>query len=98
MWRQKHTVGGYPANLIYVTQDAQGEPSQAYRALFRRYLTRGGALAPSFVVNYSRGNTDTDETIKAVASGLRVHHRALEGGVKRYLVGRPVKPAFRARN
>jgi len=75
--KQHRAVGGHPANLIYMTQNAQGEPFQFYRALFLQELIRGRELAPSFVVNYSPWHTHIDETIDATVSALRVHVRAL---------------------
>ena len=52
-------------------------------------------LAPSFVVSYAHQDQDIDRTVDAVADALAVYRRALDHGVERYLVGRPVKPVFR---
>jgi len=91
-------VIGHPANLVYATRDPEGRPSQAYRALFLQELVRRGVLAPSFVVSYSHLDRDIDETVEAVAGALAVYRRALDDGVERYLVGRPVKPVLRGLN
>ncbi|MCU0491897.1 MAG: glutamate-1-semialdehyde 2,1-aminomutase [Chloroflexaceae bacterium] len=91
-------VLGKPANLVFATRDQQKKDSQAFRALFMQELIRRGVLAPSFVVSYSHRDEDIDRTIAAVDGALAVYTRALEDGVEEYLVGRPVKPVFRAFN
>ncbi|MEY6432067.1 glutamate-1-semialdehyde 2,1-aminomutase [Thioalkalicoccus limnaeus] len=88
-------VVGRDCNLLFVTRDAEGRPSQALRALFMQELVRHGVLAPSFVVSYSHSEDDIDKTVDAVRAALRVYGRALEDGVEKYLVGRPVMPVFR---
>ena len=89
-------LSGQPCNLIYHTKNAQGEPSQAFRTLFLQELIQGGVLAPSFVVSFSHSDEDIDRTIDVVDRALGVYARALEEGVHKYLVGRPVKPVNRA--
>jgi glutamate-1-semialdehyde 2,1-aminomutase len=86
---------GRDCSLLYVTRDGAGQPSQAFRTLFLQELIRNGVLAPSFMVSYSHSDEDIDLTIDAVAAALRVYRQALDDGVDRYLVGRPVKPVFR---
>jgi glutamate-1-semialdehyde 2,1-aminomutase len=88
-------VAGPPCNLIYVTRDADGAPSQAFRALFLQELARNGVLAPSFVISFSHNDDVVDRTVDAIDAALRCYRRALEDGVDVYLVGRPVKPVFR---
>ena len=61
-------------------------------------LIRFGVLAPSFVVSYSHTDDDIDHTLEAVDHAAEVYARALEDGVDSFLVGRPVKPVFRAFN
>jgi glutamate-1-semialdehyde 2,1-aminomutase len=41
---------------------------------------------------------DIDRTINAVHESLAVYKKALQEGVEKYLVGRPVKPVFRRFN
>jgi glutamate-1-semialdehyde 2,1-aminomutase len=88
-------LAGRPCNLIYRTQDEHGEASQVFRTLFLQELIRGGILAPSFVVSFSHSDDDIDRTIEVVDQALGVYARALEDGVQKYLVGRPVKPVNR---
>jgi glutamate-1-semialdehyde 2,1-aminomutase len=89
---------GRACNLVYGTRDRDGKPSQEYRALFMQELIRSGVLAPSFVVSYSHTDDDIDHTLEAVDHAAEVYARALEDGVDSFLVGRPVKPVFRAFN
>lgn len=86
---------GLPPNLAYFTRDADGRPSQPFRTLFLQELVRGGVLAPSFVVSYAHGDDDIDRTLDAVDAALAVYARALDGGIERFLVGRPVQPVMR---
>ncbi|MGH7288795.1 MAG: glutamate-1-semialdehyde 2,1-aminomutase, partial [Myxococcota bacterium] len=94
----RFAILGRPCNLIYVTRDPSGRPSQEFRSLFLQELIRRGVIAPSFVVSAAHGNADVDRTLEAVAGALEVYRRALDDGVEKYLEGRPVKPVWRARN
>jgi glutamate-1-semialdehyde 2,1-aminomutase len=86
---------GPPCNLVYVTRDPSGQPSQPFRTLFLQELIRHGVLAPSFVISFSHTDEDVDRTIEAVDKALRVYRRALDDGVSAHLVGPSVKPVFR---
>jgi glutamate-1-semialdehyde 2,1-aminomutase len=88
-------LAGRECCLLYATLDAACQPSQSFRTLFLQEIMKRGVLAPSFVVGYSHTDADIDQTISVVADALKVYRRALEDGVERYLVGRPVKPVFR---
>jgi glutamate-1-semialdehyde 2,1-aminomutase len=91
-------IAGRPCNLSYQTRDAKGEPSQTFRTLFLQELIRGGVLAPSLVVSFSHSDADIDRTIDTVDRALGVYRRALQDGVERYLIGRPVRPVNRKYN
>jgi glutamate-1-semialdehyde 2,1-aminomutase len=91
-------VVGHPANLVFVTRDASGQTSRAFRALFMQELIRGGVIGPSFVVSYAHTDDDIDFTIAAADRALGIYRRALDDGVERYLEGPALKPVFRARN
>jgi glutamate-1-semialdehyde 2,1-aminomutase len=86
---------GRDCGLIFTTRDGDGQPSQEFRTLFLQELIRRGVLAPSFMVSYSHSDADIDHTISAVAEALLIYRKALDEGVGKYLLGRPVKPAFR---
>ena len=91
-------VFGKAGCLFYGTSDASGAPSQEFRTLFLQETVSRGLLAPSFVISYSHGDDDVDRTVEVVDEALSVYADALEGGVERFLRGRPVKSVYRARN
>jgi glutamate-1-semialdehyde 2,1-aminomutase len=99
-----HRLEGYFAvlgrepNFIYATRDENREPSQAFRALFLQETIKQGLLMPSLVVSYSHSDADIDRTVQGIAEALHVYRRALDEGVNKFLVGRPVKPVFREFN
>ena len=86
---------GRDCAVLFTTRDKDERPSQEFRALFLQETIRRGVLAPSFAVSYSHTDRDIDYTIDAVAEALKVYSKALEEGVDRYLIGRPLKPVFR---
>ena len=98
---QEHRLEGYvgtigrPCCLVYTTRDAEKQASQPFRTLFLQESIKRGILAPSFVVSYSHTDADIDRTVEAIYEVLAVYRKALEDGVDKYLVGRPVKPVFR---
>ncbi len=91
-------VIGRPCNLVYMTRDQEKLPSQSFRALFLQETIKRGVLAPSLVVSFSHTEEDLQKTIDAVEGTLHIYKKALEEGVDKYLVGRPVKPVFRRYN
>jgi glutamate-1-semialdehyde 2,1-aminomutase len=91
-------VLGRAPNMIYATRDQSRQPSQAFRALFLQETIRRGLIMPSLVVSFSHSDADIDRTIEAIGEALQVYRRALDDGVERYLIGRPVKPVFRKFN
>lgn len=91
-------VLGRPCNLIFFTRDAAKQPSQPFRTLFLQETMKRGLLMPSLVVSYSHSDRDIDRTIEGIGESLGVYRRALDEGVEKYLVGRPVKPAVRRYN
>jgi glutamate-1-semialdehyde 2,1-aminomutase len=91
-------VFGRGSCLFYGTSDAAGAPSQEFRTLFLQETVSRGLLAPSFVISYSHGDADVDRTVEIVDEALAVYADALEGGVERFLDGRPVQSVYRARN
>ena len=52
---------------------------------------------PSLVVNFAHGDEEVRRTVEGVGGALEVYRRALDEGVERHLVGRPVQPVFRRR-
>jgi glutamate-1-semialdehyde 2,1-aminomutase len=89
-------VTGRPSCLGFVTRDAEGRPSQAFRTLFLQEMIRRGVLGQSFVISAAHSDADLDCTTEAVRRALAVYARAIEAGtVDGLLRGRPVAPALR---
>jgi glutamate-1-semialdehyde 2,1-aminomutase len=86
---------GRPCNLVFATRDQSKQPSQPFRTLFLQEMIKHGLITPSLVVSFSHTDADIDRTIEAIGASLQVYRRALEDGVEKHLVGRPVKPVFR---
>lgn len=91
-------ISGKPCCLVFGTLDAQQKASQSFRTLFLQEMIRRGVLAPSFIVSYSHTDADIDQTIRAVDGALEVYAWALNDGVEKHLIGRPVKPVWRRYN
>lgn len=96
--QQHFTVSGRPCLLLYATLDQNGQRSQPFRTLFLQELLRRGVLAPNFAVTTAHTDVEIDRTVEVVAEALHVYARALNDGVERHLVGRPVQPVFRKYN
>lgn len=91
-------IAGRDCNLVFVTLDAAGQPSQPFRTLFMRQLIRHGVLGPSFVVSAALTQADIEATARAVEAAAPVYAAALERGEASADLGGPsVKPVFRRR-
>jgi glutamate-1-semialdehyde 2,1-aminomutase len=86
---------GRPSNMIFATYDQSKQPSQPFRTLFLQEMIKHGLITPSLVVSFSHTDEDIDRTINAIGESLYIYRCALQDGIDRYLVGRPVKPVFR---
>lgn len=86
---------GKPCCLVFGSRDQDGQPSQPFRTLLMQEIIQRGILATSLVVNYSHTEADIDTTVAAFAEAFAVYRQALDQGIERYLMGRPVKPAIR---
>jgi glutamate-1-semialdehyde 2,1-aminomutase len=91
-------ISGKEPNLVYVTRDAEKNPSQPFRTLFLQETIRRGLLMPSLVLSFSHTDAIVDRTIEAIGEALSIYRKALEDGIEKYLIGRPVKPVFRRFN
>lgn len=92
------SVIGMPCNLVYATKDEEKKPSQPYRTLFLQETIKRGLLIPSLVVSFSHTDQDIDRTAEAIGEALWIYQKALNEGIEKYLIGRPVKPVFRRYN
>ena len=90
-------IYGRPCMLFFAARDQERKRSQSFRSLLLQETVRRGVLMPSLTVSYSHSNEDIDKTIDAVDKALPVYKAALEGGVDRFLVGRPSQIVFSKR-
>jgi glutamate-1-semialdehyde 2,1-aminomutase len=91
-------IVGRPSCLLYATRDLDHKPSQAMRTLLLQETIRRGVLMPSLVVAYSHTDEDIERTVEALDGALAVYRKALDGGVERFLIGRPSEPVMRSHN
>ena len=91
-------ISGKPCCLLYGTRDGSGRPSQAFRTLFLQETIARGVLMPSLVLSYTHTSEDIDRVIEAVDGALAVYAQALDGGVEKFLVGRPSDVVYRQYN
>ncbi|MDJ1484577.1 glutamate-1-semialdehyde 2,1-aminomutase [Cytophagaceae bacterium YF14B1] len=91
-------VSGKDCALVYYTKDQQKQPSQPYRTLFLQETMKRGLLAPSLIVSYSHSDQDVAQTLDIIHESLQVYRKALDEGIEKYLLGRPVKPVYRKKN
>ncbi len=92
------SIIGRASCLLYGTRDVDGNASQAMRTLLLQETIRRGVLMPSLVVSYAHTDEDISRTIEAFDGALGVYRQALDGGVERFLVGRPSEPVMRNYN
>lgn len=96
---EKHiSIIGPPACSVYTTSDQDRKPSQPFRTLFIQEIMKRGLLMPSSIVSYSHTDKDIEDTIEKMQEAMVVYKKALNEGVEKYLVGKPVQPVFRKYN
>jgi glutamate-1-semialdehyde 2,1-aminomutase len=88
---------GRSCNLVYATNDEDLKPSQGYRTLLLQELLRHGVVCPSLVVSTAHDEAALQRTEAAFAAAMKTYAAALSDGLGQYLIGRPVRPAFRSR-
>ena len=91
-------IMGRPCCLVYGTRDNEKKPSQPFRTLLIQETMERGILAPSLIVSYSHTDADIDKTVEAFHEAFRIYRKALDEGIEKYLIGRPVKPVWRKYN
>jgi glutamate-1-semialdehyde 2,1-aminomutase len=89
---------GRPCCMVYGSRDNEKKPSQMFRTLLIQELMKRGILAPSIIVSYSHTDKDIEKTAEAFHDALRIYRKALDEGIEKYLVGRPIKSAWRTFN
>jgi glutamate-1-semialdehyde 2,1-aminomutase len=92
------SVVGKPCCLTYVVRDRNRQASQSFHTLLLQETIRRGVLMPSLAVSYTHADDDIDKAIDAVDDALGIYTRALDGGVERFLIGRPSQVIYRRFN
>ena len=91
-------LDGPAISISYITRDATGAPSTAFRTLFGQEMIRNGVLMPWIAISLSHTDVELQITLTAVRKALKVYSMALKEGVEKYLQGAVVKPVFRKHN
>ncbi len=89
---------GIPCSPNYVTKDAEGNISMAFRTLFSQEMINNGVLMPWIALSYAHGETELAFTLRAVKKALSIYAKALNDGIDKYLKGDVIKPVFRTFN
>jgi glutamate-1-semialdehyde 2,1-aminomutase len=95
---ERFIIDGPAISLNYVTRDASGVPSPAFRTLFSQEMIRHGVLMPWIAVSLAHGESELELTLTAADKALAVYRRALNEGIDLFLQGPAVKPVFRKYN
>lgn len=83
---------------VFTSSDQDKKPSQPFRTLLIQETMKRGLLMPSSIVSYSHSDKDIEQTIEKFHDALVVYKKALDEGIEKYLVGRPVAPVWRKYN
>lgn len=83
---------------VYTTKDQDGKPSQPFRTLFLQEQMKRGLLMTSSVISYSHSDEVIKETIEKMYDAMLIYKRALNEGIGKFLIGRPVAPVWRKYN
>lgn len=94
----KVSIIGIDCCSVYTTRDNQGNPSQPFRTLFIQEQMKRGLLMPSSIVSFSHSDKDISHTVEKMHDALIVYKKALDEGIDKYLIGRPVAPVWRKYN
>ena len=89
---------GYPCSPNYVTKDANKTASLAFRTLFAEQMLNSNILMPYIALSAAHGQTELDITLTAAEKAFDTYVQALEHGVDKFLLSKPIKPVFRKYN
>lgn len=91
-------IDGPAICLNYMTHDASGAPSLAFRTLLAQELLARGIMMPWIAVSQSHGAEELEKTLQAFDGALTVYAKALDSGVDSFLRGPVIRPVFRSNN
>ena len=89
---------GKPCCLVYGSKDREKKPSQPFRTLLLQETMKRGIMATSLIVSYSHTDADIDRTVEVFHEAFQIYRKALDEGIEKYLIGKPVKPVWRKFN
>ena len=89
---------GYPCSPNFVTKDQELSPSLNFRTLFVEKMLESKILMPYISISFSHKQKELNFTLKGFKKSLILYKRALDNGIKDYLISKPIKPVFRKYN
>ncbi len=98
--QERFLIIGEAVNMNYLTLDASGHASLAFRTLFNQEMISRGVMMPWIAPSFSHGESELNITLDAVRHALSVYLDALNDdcGVERFLNGPSIQPVFRKYN
>lgn len=91
-------AGGFACSPYYLTKDANGEMSLAFRTLFAQEMVKQGVLMPWVALCYQHDEKALAQTKTALLHTFAVYKKALASGIDAYLESDAIKPVFRQYN
>lgn len=89
-------VYDYPWTPIIGFKDKNLENSLSFKTLFMQEMIKRGVLFQGALVpSYSHTSEDVFYMLEAFGQSIDLYLKALEDGVEKFLVGKPIKPVFR---
>ena len=85
--------------IVSVCLDGAGRPSPAFKTLLMQEMIGRGVLFHGyFLPCYTHTDEDVSQIVSAFEASCAVYRDALDQGMEKYLVGRPIRPVFRKYN
>jgi glutamate-1-semialdehyde 2,1-aminomutase len=89
---------GAACSPYYICKDKIGQTSFGFKTLFMQEMIKNKVLMPWVSIAYRHNQKEFNLTLLALEKSLYIYKKALCYGLKKYLVGPPIKPVFRKFN
>ena len=90
---------GVPCSPYYECKDIEKKNNNEFTTLLMQEMIKNNILWPSFIsISFSHKKKEIAKTRNALKKAFLVYKKALYEGVKKYLIGPPIKPVFRKFN
>lgn len=89
---------GFPCSPNYVTKNKNNEIALDLRTLFSQEMIKEKVLIPWVSICYAHQDEELEITLNAAKKALKIYAEALDGDIKKYLIGEAIKPVFRKYN